>query len=82
MLSHTAILLLCDACSQEPANSISQPKQARADTLPDTLQSQLKDDQWHWHRLPREAVESLSILGDIHEMSGHGPGQPALHSPA
>ena len=31
-----------------------------------------------WHRLPRNTVESLSFKN----MPGHGPGQPALGSPA
>ena len=35
----------------------------------------------HWHRLPREAVESPS-LGNIQRLSGRGAGQPALGGPA
>lgn len=34
----------------------------------------------HWHRLPREAMEST--LRDIQKPSGHSPGQPVLSNPA
>lgn len=34
----------------------------------------------HWHRLPREAVEST--LRDIQKPSGHSPEQPVLSNPA
>ena len=35
----------------------------------------------HWHRLPKQVVESPS-LGDIQKSSGHSPGQPGLGDPA
>lgn len=31
----------------------------------------------HWHRLPREVVESPS-LEDTQKLTGHNPGQPAV----
>jgi len=34
----------------------------------------------HWHKSPRDVVES--ILGHIQKLSRHGPGQPALADPA
>ena len=31
-----------------------------------------------WNRLPREAVDALSILGGVQGQIGWGPGQPGL----
>jgi len=36
----------------------------------------------HWHRLPREVVESSSDSGDIQDPPGQGPVQPAEGDPA
>jgi len=36
----------------------------------------------HWHRLPREVVESPSLEMDIQKLSGHGSQQLALGGPA
>ena len=35
----------------------------------------------HWHRLPREVVQS-PILGHLHKLPGHGSGQAVLADPA